>query len=182
MKTFVVRKQYFWLVVLMLFGLTLFFLGARENKRTIDAVEVLKGKPLVKVDEEAAKENLVSKKDEGLKQDFFIDYRLERDRNRDRQLDLLREIINNSNTSQEARQKAQERVMLISQRMEKEMEIENLLRARGYRDAVAVIQDDGVTVVVKTAVLKPGEQEQIQDLVIKVTGGDKAKVTVLARE
>ncbi|MGQ9823407.1 MAG: SpoIIIAH-like family protein [Desulfotomaculales bacterium] len=79
---------------------------------------------------------------------FFIEYKLERERTRGRQIELLREIINSPATSEQARQKAQEDLMAISSKLSKETDLEHLLKARGYQDALVCIEDRGVTVIV----------------------------------
>ncbi|MGB9846315.1 MAG: SpoIIIAH-like family protein [Desulfotomaculales bacterium] len=98
--------------------------------------------------------------------DFFIEYKLERERTRGRQIELLREIINSPATSEQARQKAQEDLMAISSKLSKETDLEHLLRARGYQDALVCIEDRGVTVIV----LPPGNPAA------KITPEDIAKI------
>lgn len=81
--------------------------------------------------------------------DFFIEYRLDRERSRGRQIELLREIINSPSASEQARKKAQEELLAISQKLAKETELEHLIRAKGYQDATVCIEGKGVTVIVQ---------------------------------
>ncbi|MFZ5898568.1 MAG: SpoIIIAH-like family protein [Bacillota bacterium] len=79
--------------------------------------------------------------------DFFVEYRMERERSRSRQVELLKDITSDPNAGQEAREKAQARLLEISRDMEREVSIENILRARGFGDAVVFFQGEMVTVV-----------------------------------
>ncbi|MFY9393540.1 MAG: SpoIIIAH-like family protein, partial [Halanaerobiales bacterium] len=75
-------------------------------------------------------------------EDFFIEYRLERDRARSEQINILREIVNNPNSDEASKKEAQRKILEITDKMEKEMEIESLIRARGYREALAYIHEE----------------------------------------
>lgn len=79
--------------------------------------------------------------------DFFVEYRMERERSRSRQVELLKDITGDPNAGQEAREKAQARLLEISQDIEREVSIENILRARGFSDAIVFFQGKMVTVV-----------------------------------
>ncbi|HWQ62199.1 MAG TPA: SpoIIIAH-like family protein, partial [Negativicutes bacterium] len=81
--------------------------------------------------------------------DFFTEYRLERDKVRSERTDLLREILRGAKTD-EARQKAQEAVLRLALEKQRESEMENLIKARGFADALVFIRDDTVSAVVKT--------------------------------
>lgn len=83
-------------------------------------------------------------------EDFFIEYRLERDRARSEQINILREIVNNPNSDEASKKEAQRKILEITDKMEKEMEIESLIRARGYREALAYIHEEAVDVIIHT--------------------------------
>lgn len=116
------------------------------------------------------------------KKDFFIDYKLERDRLRSQEADYLRELINNSNASQQAKDKAQADLLQLSQKVEKEMIVENLIKAKGFEDAVIFLSNDFANIVVKSDALKPKEVAQITDIVTKTTGVPVDKITIIERK
>lgn len=103
------------------------------------------------------------------KDNFFSEYRIERERTRSQQLEILREIVNNQNSSAQVRQEAQQKLIKISESLERESKIENALIAKGFKEAVVVIQQNSVMVIVQSAGLREDEVARISDIVIKVT-------------
>jgi stage III sporulation protein AH len=113
--------------------------------------------------------------------DFFIEYRIERERTRGRQIELLREIINNTDASEQARKKAQEELLVLSGKMAKETELEHLIRAKGYRDASVCIEERGVTVVLQTDNIIPEEITRICEVISWGTGVGEQNIMVIPK-
>lgn len=113
--------------------------------------------------------------------DFFVEYRLERARARGQSVEWLREVINNINSTDETRQKAQEHLMAISRNMEKEIELESLLRAKGFKNAAVLVDERAVTVVVEAAQLSAGESSQMEDLISRGTGVDLQNIIIITK-
>ncbi|BAF59354.1 hypothetical protein PTH_1173 [Pelotomaculum thermopropionicum SI] len=111
--------------------------------------------------------------------DFFVEYRLNRERARGQRVEYLREVINNAHSAGETRQKAQEHLMAISRNMEKEFELENLIKAKGFKDAAVLVDDRAVTVIVATASLPAEESQLIKELVSKGTGVELQNIVVI---
>jgi len=101
---------------------------------------------------------------------FFVEYRLDRDRTRGKQIELLRKIIDDSNSVAETRQEAQEKIIQITNYLEKELQLENLIKARGFEDSVVFIQPQSVTAVINQEEFTRDELVQITDLITTVTG------------
>ncbi|TYP51635.1 SpoIIIAH-like family protein [Thermosediminibacter litoriperuensis] len=118
----------------------------------------------------------------GSEKDFFIDYRLERDRLRSQEADYLREIINNPNASQESKEKAQKDLIALAEKVEKEMMVENLIKAKGFEEAVIIISGDSANVIVKSNGLSQKEVAQITDVVTRTTGYPMDKITIVERK
>lgn len=114
--------------------------------------------------------------------DFFIDYKLERDRLRSQEADYLRELINNPNATQQSKDKAQEDLIGLSQKVEKEMIVENLIKAKGFEDSVLFLSKNTANVVVKTEKLSQKEVAQITDIVMKATEIPLDKITIIERK
>lgn len=114
--------------------------------------------------------------------DFFIEYRIERERTRGRQIELLREIINNAEASEQARKKAQEELLVLSGKMAKETELEHLIRAKGYRDASVCIEEKGVTVVLQTDNIIPEEITRICEVISWGTGVGEQNIMVIPKK
>ncbi len=114
--------------------------------------------------------------------DFFIDYRLERDKARSEQINLYREMINNPNTDEATKKEAQKKMLNLTEKMEKEMEIESLIRARGFKDALAYIHDGSVDVIIQTTGLQKEDVTRVGDIVVKTTGLDFEDVTIIEKK
>lgn len=112
--------------------------------------------------------------------DFFTEYRLERERVRSERADLLRDIIKNAKND-ESRQHAQDSVLKMAQEKERELEMENLIKARGFSDALVFIQDSSVSAVVKTPSLTREEVLQVADVISRVSGVKQEDITISAK-
>ena len=114
--------------------------------------------------------------------DFFIDHRLERNKVRSEQINYYREIINNPNHSEAAKTMAEEKMLNLTERMEKELEIEGLIRGRGYDDALAFIHDEAVDVIIRSEGLEQDEVALIGDIIVKTTGFSSGDLTIIERK
>lgn len=113
--------------------------------------------------------------------EFFVEYRLERERTRSQQVDLLREIINNQNSSESAKKEAQSRMLAISQSIETEMKLENLIRAENFKDSVVFVQDKSVTVIVQIPMLTAMDRQKINSITTRITGLDEQNVVIIPK-
>ncbi|OAT86575.1 hypothetical protein A6M21_03765 [Desulfotomaculum copahuensis] len=113
---------------------------------------------------------------------FFVEYRLDRERTRGEQLALLKEIVDNSATGGETRQRAQDRLLNISQNMAREMEVENLIRAKGFADAAVCLENGGATVIVEAKQILPTDAARIADLVSRNTGVSAQNIVIIPRQ
>lgn len=115
------------------------------------------------------------------KDSFFNEYKIERDRKRSEQVEILREIVNNPNSSSQMRLEAQQKLISISDFLEKESKIENALVAKGFREVVSVIQQGSVMVIVQSNGLRQDEVARISDIVVKVTGCKPEEVVIVPK-
>lgn len=192
MRWIVLKKQLVLAVVLALAGLALLCLGWRGMPGGADKPAPA-GTPVVgpaaKADTNTAGNKTaldpgtvqpVTKPDDS-GESFFVEFRLNRERIRGEQLALLKEIVNNPATTGDTRQRAQERLLSISQNMTREMEVENLIRARGYRDAAVCLENGGATVVVEAGRFAATDAARIADLVTRNTGVGMQNVVIIPR-
>lgn len=106
----------------------------------------------------------------GARRDFYIEARLERDRSRSEEKQLLQEVLADQKSTPEARAEAQRRLMEVVRRAAREAEAESLIRAKGFADAVVFVHDEGAVVVVRAAALRPGDAARIADAASAATG------------
>ncbi|ABO49598.1 hypothetical protein Dred_1063 [Desulforamulus reducens MI-1] len=112
---------------------------------------------------------------------FFVEYRLERERSRGHQIEIAREIINNTNSDPDIRKKAQEQLYVISNRLQKELEVESLIRAKGYQDSVVFLEGKTVTVVIQAKDLNQEDAVKITDLVSRSTQVEAQNIVIIPK-
>jgi len=184
------KKKLLSLIMLGMVGLVLLILGlcggiswptaAEHESQDMPATQV--SEPVatsVKIDEGDTTAALPAVTKE---ENFFVDYRLERDRTRGQQVEWLREIINNTETADDTRQKAQESLLAISRNMEKESTLENLIRAKGFTDAAVKVDESTATAIVSSADISAGDIGVITELVARITGLSPDKIAVIGKE
>ena len=104
--------------------------------------------------------------------DFFINYRLEREKARSRQLELLQSLIDDEKTTSEMRAEAQHKVIEQAEAIEQELMLESILVAKYSGEAVVFIQPEKVNVVLslsKENGIADNEAEKIARLVDNYT-------------
>ena len=183
LKCYYFKKTHLSLVLITILSLLIAYLGYQQIKqikvRTFNQVPKVNVIPSVESNNKSAtiKEN----KNKKVKQELFVEYRIERDRNRDRQMELLKEMINNTNSTDETRKEAQKRILAMSQTMEQELELENLVKARGFKDAIALMQNTGLTILVQKPTLSAEDSTLITDISEQTTSLDRSKIVVIAK-
>ncbi|GEA15968.1 hypothetical protein E308F_22120 [Moorella sp. E308F] len=113
---------------------------------------------------------------------FFIEYRLERDRQRSQQIALLKQIIDNPNAGGEGKQEAQKRLVELTQQMDLEMQLEKLIVAKGYKDAAVFIQPNAVNVIVMADKFGDEDANKIGDLVSRSTGRPREQISMIHKK
>lgn len=113
--------------------------------------------------------------------DFFTEYRMDRDRLRSERVDLLKELAQNAKSEDAPRQKAQEAIIKITVERQKELEIENLIKARGFADVIVFMRENSMNVVVKANSLNKEEVMQIADVISRSAGIKPEDITISAK-
>lgn len=112
---------------------------------------------------------------------IFTIYREEREINRSRSIDALKEIVENKNTSEATRDEAQRQIIKLTEITNQEMIIENLIKAKGFQDAVVMIDNGIVNVIVQTDKLSEEEVAQIVEIVSRQTGVSLDNIKIMTR-
>lgn len=113
-------------------------------------------------------------------ENYFVNYRLKREQFRQENKAMLSELLNSS--VEKTKVQAQENWLELSTKILREGEIENLLKIKGFQDAVADVFPDSVAVIVYAQILTPNEVSLIQDIVVRVTNIRLDKITVMAKK
>jgi stage III sporulation protein AH len=112
---------------------------------------------------------------------FFSEYRLEREKNRSREVEMWQDIINSEKAEENFKNMAQQELVKVVSLTEKEMIIENLIVARGFNDALVFLTDDSATVIVEAKELTPANIAQIQDILERKTKLDAKNIKIMKK-
>ncbi len=192
-KKVIIRRKVIWLTILMVWvGMVTSIIIYQGNDYldlatvTSEDIEMAEGVQIIEqgvVKQNSNQDvNFTKAKDEQSEKDFFIEYKLERDKARSEQINIFRELINNPNSDQATKKEAQNMMLALTGKMEREMEIESLIRARGYKDALAYIHDEAVDVIIHTNGLEKEDVAKVGDIIVKVTGFNTEDVTIIEKK
>lgn len=106
------------------------------------------------------------------------DAKLLKEQTRARNKEMLLEIINNANLSDEQKNEAVNSMISMTDIAEKETAAEILLEAKGFTDVVVSISENGVDVVVNAIELTDAMRAQIEDIVKRKTGVEGANIII----
>lgn len=115
-------------------------------------------------------------------QDFFLDYKLERERVRSQEIETLHNLLADGSVSTKVKDKAQEQLFSLLSLMDRELVVENLIRAKGFTDAVLFLNEGTANVVVKIQKLSQAQAAQIADIVARATSIPVQKVVVMEKD
>lgn len=126
-------------------------------------------------------ENLTSGKNGG--SEYFVEYRMERERARGMEMETMREVLASPNADEDIRKTAHERLLRLSNSISKEMELESLIRAKGFSDAAVFLDGQTVTVVVQEGGIPATADDHtgIVEMVSKNTGVEGENIIIITR-
>lgn len=117
-----------------------------------------------------------------LTDEYFSQARLDRQKARDEATELLKEVLSASNENDAAKKEAVDKAAAIAETIQKETNIENLIKAKGYSDCIVSIEDDGCSVIVKTKAAEQDDAIIINDIVSGQTGLSYDKIKIVERQ
>ena len=110
---------------------------------------------------------------------FFVEYRLQRDRVRGQEMETLVDFINNPNVTAEGKAQAEGQLLRLVDMMEKELLVENLVKAQGFKDAIFFYQEEKAHLVIRAEGLSQSQFAQLTEMVSVVTGLGMDKVVII---
>lgn len=108
----------------------------------------------------------------------FSEYKLERERMRSRQMELLQNLAYDTHTASEPKGQAQKELQALVDKISRETEIESLLKATGYLDGLVILDQESITVVVPVTLTRE-EASRIGELVHRLTGIKLERITIV---
>ncbi len=101
-----------------------------------------------------------------------------REQTRSRNKEILMELINSTNVTEEQKQSAIDEMVEMTDVAEKELAAETLLVAQGFDEVVVSIYDSCADVVVSSTQVSDAQRAQIEDIVKRKTGIEASKITI----
>lgn len=126
-------------------------------------------------------EENISRKENREDANYFIEYRLSRDKMRASLIERLNEIISNDKTSQNLRDDAQKEIIRVGNIAEKELYIEGLIKAKGFEDALVFLTSESARIVVSVDNLSEQDVMQILEIVKNETSIETSRVTIMKK-
>ena len=116
--------------------------------------------------------------DNNTNQNFFAATQIERQRARDEAMEVLQGVVDDAKSLDAAKEQALSDIAAIAATIEKEANIESLIKAKGFEECVAVINGDKANIIVKSEGLQPNQLSQILEIVYKQANILPANVTI----
>lgn len=156
-----------------------------ENLDIVDSTEVLGENVDVidsaKSDESEALETMYTEGGKGVK-NYFVEYRLSRDKLRATLVDRLDQIVNNGSTAEDVRTDAQKEIMKLGNNSEQELQIEGLIKSKGFEDAIVFLTDKDIKIVVSKDELSEQDMVKILDIVKSETEYDANNIKIMKKQ
>ena len=117
--------------------------------------------------------------DEGANAEFFAQARLTRQKMREESVLTMQTMLSDTNLAKEEQQTMSEKAVTIAQAIEVENKIENLIKAKGFEECIAYINETGANIIVQTNGLLTSEAAQIKDIVLSETDLSASDVKIV---
>ena len=101
-----------------------------------------------------------------------------REQTRSRNKEMLMELINSTNITDDQKQSAIDEMVQMTDVAEKELAAETLLVAQGFDEVVVSINDACADVVVSSTQVSDSQRAQIEDIVIRKTGIEAENIVI----
>ena len=112
---------------------------------------------------------------------YFSSTQVSRARARDEALEVLQAVVENTDSSDEAKAEALASISAIAEEIQKESNIESLITAKGFEECVAVLNGDAASIIVKAPDLQASQIAQINAIVYEQAGIAPSGVTIIAK-
>ena len=127
-------------------------------------------------------DNLEGNRLEELADAYFVSARIERDKTYGEKIEVQENILYNEKSDESMKKAAQKEINCISDNLTKEMSIETLLKAKGFEDSIALINEPNVNVVVKSVEeLNVAQVAQIQNIVMREANAQPENIHIVTK-
>ena len=102
--------------------------------------------------------------------DYFESARLERRKARDEAIETLAQTLGADEMTDDEKEMAAEKALQVSAQIESENKIETLVKAKGFTECLAYVDDGSARVIVQTDGLTAETANQIKNIIVEETG------------
>lgn len=102
--------------------------------------------------------------------DYFASARLERRKARDEAIETLAQTLGADEMTDDEKELAAEKALQVSAQIESENKIETLVKAKGFTECLAYVDDGSARVIVQTDGLTAETANQIKNIIVEETG------------
>lgn len=96
---------------------------------------------------------------------YFTEAKMSKDNSRSKALEILNQTATNESFDSDVRKQAQNKIVSIAENTEKETIIENVARAKGYKDISVYIDGESVEIIVKKNNFSSEDVKTIKEIV-----------------
>ena len=114
-------------------------------------------------------------------EDYFASSRLTREKARDEAVSTLKELSESADADETAKEDAASQISALAAASVQEANIESLIRAKGYADAVVMLSDGSANIVVSPPEggLQADDVTKIRDIVVSETGMSAGQIKIV---
>lgn len=98
--------------------------------------------------------------------DYFAQCRIDRQTARDKAIETLNSVYNGGDATENDKAVVSQKVSAMSQLVEQESKVENLIKAAGFADCVVYLDGTTANIVVKSEDLIPSQAAQIKNILL----------------
>lgn len=110
--------------------------------------------------------------------DFITKAKLEREQTRAKSKEMLLNMIENDSIDASSKKQAEQKVLQLTNNMEMETQIEQLLGAKGFINSVVSISNDSLDVLIAKESLTDVEKAQVEDIIMRKTNMDLDQIVI----
>jgi len=122
-----------------------------------------------------------AKESEETPDSYFTGATVNRERSRDEALQTLQVVVDSAESMPDVKDKALSEMMQIATDIETEANVEEMIKAKGFEDCLAVISGDNINVIVKSPGLLTAEVAQITEIVKEETGLSAQNIKIVEK-
>lgn len=121
------------------------------------------------------------KENENKNDGYFGESRLARDTMYSQTLETYKEMLNNSNVSEEQKAIVTQEITKLNKEKNAIMICENLISTKGFEDCVIFVNVDSISVIIKATELKSDEIAQIQNIISREMEAEIENIHIMTK-